>query len=155
MAAGPSSTTTPIAWSIQTLALGSVSFPIARLSFQLYGRTILPARLVTSVDCWLDTGAPLTVVPFYRHNQRLLWHPVPGLTTSWMGQHCDLGRLDVWLPTQQPPNVRGPLSLLAKFARSDPPGPPVPVLLGLEFFLTHQAEFTLLPPPQHSVLRLP
>lgn len=48
-----------------------------------------------------------------------------------------------------------PLSLLAKFARSDPPGSPVPVLLGLESFLTHQAELTLRPPPQHGVLRLP
>ena len=56
---------------------------------------------------------------------------------------------------KQPPYLRGPLSLLAKFARSDPPGPPVPVLLGLEFFLTHQAEFTLLLPPQHGIIRLP
>jgi hypothetical protein len=155
VAAGPSSTTTTIAWSIQTLAVGNLSFPSARLSFQLYGRTTLPARRVTSVDCWLDTGAPLTVIPFHVHNQRLLWQSLPGLTTTWMGQRCDLGRVDVWLPTQQPPNVRGPLPLLAKFARTDPPGSLVPVLLGLEFFLTHRAELTLLLPPQYSVIRLP
>lgn len=155
MAASPSSTTTPVAWSIQTVALGNLSFPIARLSFQLYGRTTLPARRVTSFDCWLDTGAPLTVIPFHAHNRRLLWQPLPGLTTTWMGQRCDLGRVDIWLPTQQPPNVRGPLSLLAKFARSDPPGPAAPVLLGLEFFLTHQADFTLLVPPQQGIIRLP
>jgi hypothetical protein len=47
------------------------------------------------------------------------------------------------------------MSLLAKFAHSDPPGPPVPVLLGLEFFLTHQAELNVLLPPQHGIIRLP
>src|SRR5579875_1037176 len=97
MAASPSSTTTAIAWSIQTLALGNLSFPIARLSFQLYGRTTLPGRRVISCDCWLDTGAPLTVIPFHVHNQRLLWQPLPGLTTTWMGQRCDVGRVDLWL----------------------------------------------------------
>jgi hypothetical protein len=63
--------------------------------------------------------------------------------------------LDIFLPTEQPPYVRGPLSLLAKFARNDPPGDPVPVLLGLEFFLSHHAEFQMLLPPQHCILRLP
>jgi hypothetical protein len=60
----------------------------------------------------------------------------------------------MWLATDQSSSLRGPLPLLAKFAQSDP-GPPVPVLLGLEFFLTHQAELTLLLPPQHSFIRLP
>jgi hypothetical protein len=121
----------------------------------LYGRTILPARRVVAVDCWLDTGAPLTVIPFHVHAQRLLWQPVPRITTAWAGQRCDLGHLDVWPPTDQPPCVRGPLTVLAKFAQSDPPGPPVPVLLGLEFFLAHQAEFHLLLPPRDGVIRLP
>jgi hypothetical protein len=151
----PAPTTTAIAWSIQTIAVGRVTFPAARLSLQLYGRTILAARQVTSVDCWLDTGAPLTVIPFHVHDQRLRWQALPGITTTWAGQPCDLGRMDIWLPAEQPPYVRGPLSLLAKFARSDPPGAPVPVLLGLEFFLAHQAEFNLLLPPQHGVIRLP
>jgi hypothetical protein len=55
----------------------------------------------------------------------------------------------------QPPSGRGPLSLLAKFARSDPPGDPVPVLLGLEFFLAHLAEFQLFLPPQDGRILLP
>jgi hypothetical protein len=66
-----------------------------------------------------------------------------------------LGRINVWLKTEQPPFLRGSFALLAKFPHSDPPGDLVPVLLGLEFFLTHLAEFTLLPPPQRSVIRLP
>jgi hypothetical protein len=61
----------------------------------------------------------------------------------------------MWLATDPSSSLRGPLPLLAKFARSDPPGPPGPVLLGLEFFLTHQAELTLPPPPQHGSIRLP
>src|SRR5262249_45427775 len=148
-------TTTAIPWSIQTISLGSLSFPAARLSFQLYGRTVLPGRHITSLDCWLDTGAPLTVIPFHVHDRRLLWQPVPGITTTWAGQRCNPGHVDIWLPTEQPPYIRGPLSLLAKFAQIDPPGDAVPILLGLEFFLAHQAEFNLLLPPQYSVIRLP
>jgi hypothetical protein len=140
---------------MQTFSVGSLSFPVARLSFPLYARTILPARQVTSVDCWLDTGAPVSVIPFHVHDQRLLWQPVPGITTTWAGQRCVLGHVAIWLPTEQPPHIRGPFSLLAKFAHSDPPGDAVPVLLGLEFFLAHQAEFHMLLPPQHSHIRLP
>jgi hypothetical protein len=155
MAATPSSASTAVAWSIQTITVGGLIFPAARLTFQIYGRTVLPARRVTSLDCWVDTGAPWTVIPFHVHHQRLLWQPIAGMVTTWAGQRCDLGRVDVWLATQQPPSIRGPFSLLAKFARSDPPGPPVPVLLGLEFFLAHQAEFHLLPPPRHGSILLP
>jgi hypothetical protein len=45
--------------------------------------------------------------------------------------------------------------LLAKFPKSDPPGDPVPALLGLEFLLAYQAEFHLPLPPQDGALRLP
>jgi hypothetical protein len=47
------------------------------------------------------------------------------------------------------------MSLLAKFARSDPSGPPVPVLLGLEFFLAHQAELLLFLPPRDGMIVFP
>lgn len=52
------------------------------------------------------------------------------------------------------PSLRGPFTLLAKFPHRDPPGAPVPVLLGLEFFLAHQAAFNLGSPPQQEILRL-
>ena len=146
--------TTPVEWLIQPVAVGGLTLPVARLLVPLYfGVPPLGPTTATEI-CWLDTGAPLSVVPFHVHNQRLPWQALPGIRTTWSGQACDLGRMDIWLPTEQPPHIRGPLSLLAKFARSDPPGPPVPVLLGLEFFLTHQAELTLLLPPQHGVIRL-
>ena len=82
-------------------------------------------------------------------------HRLAGIKSTWTGQRCDLGRVDVWLPIEEPPFLRGPFSLLAKFPHQDPPGDPVPILLGLEFFLAHQAEFHLLLPPQHNAIRLP
>ena len=147
--------TTNVEWAIQQLVLSTVAFPVARLKLRLYLGTP-PAHPQSSFDvAWLDTGAPVSVVPFHVHHQRLLWQRIPGITTSWSGQACDLGRIEGWLPTHQPPYLRGPLSLLAKFARSDPPGDPVPVLLGLEFFLSHQAEFNLLLPPQQGIILWP
>jgi hypothetical protein len=94
------------------------------------------------------------VVPFHINRQGLVWQRL-GVRATWSGQPCELGRIDVWLPTQQLPNIRGPLSLLAKFAQSDPPGDPVPILLGLEFLLTYQTEFHLLCPPRQGTLVLP
>jgi hypothetical protein len=80
---------------------------------------------------------------------------LPGIKATWFGQSCDLGRIDLWLPTDQSPYLRGPMSLLAKFPQTDPRGPPVPVLLGLEFFLAYQAEFQLFLPPRDGIIVLP
>lgn len=144
-----------VEWDLLPITLSGLTFSIARLKVGLYLASALPGLAARPWEAWLDTGAPLSVIPFHIQQKGLRWQPISGIKATWSGQPCDLGRLDVWLPTDQPPNLRGPLSLLAKFARSDPPGPPVPVLLGLEFFLTHQAEFSLLLPPQHGVIRLP
>ena len=155
MASPSTRATSPVEWHIQPANFQSLSFPVARLVVYLYFGTSPPGPQSARETCWLDTAAPLSIVPFHVHNRRLAWQPLPGIKTTWSGQRCDLGRLDFWLPTDQPPYLRGPMSLLAKFAHSDPPGPPVPVLLGLEFFLTHQAEFNLQLPPQHGVILLP
>ena len=66
-----------------------------------------------------------------------------------------MGRIEVWLTTDQAPYLRGPFSLLAEFSQSDPPGDLVPVLLGHEFLLAHQAEFQLQLPPQHALIVCP
>jgi hypothetical protein len=42
-----------------------------------------------------------------------------------------------------------------QFARSDSPGAPLPVLLGLEFFLAHLAALQLPPPPQQGLIEVP
>ena len=84
-----------------------------------------------------------------------MWQRLPGVKSIWAGQSCDVGRIDVWLPTNQAPFFRGPYSLLAKFPQGDPSGDLVPILLGLEFFLSHQLEFQMLLPPQQALIRLP
>jgi hypothetical protein len=155
MASPPTQHTARVEWLIQPVALTGLTFPLARLRIRLYLGTAPPGPQGTPQEGWLDTGAPLSVIPFHVHNAGVSWRPVPGVRTTWSGQPCDLGRVDCWLPTDQPPHLRGPMSLLAKFPQSDPPGDPIPVLLGLEFFLAHQAELAVPPPPQYGVIRLP
>jgi hypothetical protein len=155
MASPLASATSAVDWSILQVSLSHLTLPVARLKVPLYLGTPPVSPQSPRDLCWLDTGAPVSIIPFHVHHQRLAWQPIPGITTSWAGQPCDLGRIDVWLSTEQQPYLRGPFALLAKFPRSDPLGDLVPVLLGLEFFLTHQAEFTLLLPPQRGVIRLP
>jgi hypothetical protein len=146
--------TIPISWSIQRVVLPRLSLPIARLTVPLFlGLTPSISQGLPEL-AWLDTGAPLSVVPLHIHGRGLVWQRL-GVRSSWSGQPCDLGRIDIWLPTDQPPYLHGPFSLLAKFPRSDPPGSPIPLLLGLEFLLTYQTEFHLLCPPQQGTLMLP
>jgi hypothetical protein len=147
---------TPIEWLIQPFTRGGITFPVARLRVRLFFRTQLPGVPVIREQCWLDSGAPLCVVPReVQLRDALLWQPIPGVQVSWGGQPCDLGRIDFWLPTQQPPYLRGPLSMLAKFARADPPGSQPPILLGLEFFLALHAAMLIVPPPQQGTLSVP
>src|ERR1051325_1010524 len=148
-------TTTPFQWSIQPVAVGGSTIPSARLEFEFFLRSTLPGTQVLCEQAWIDTGAPLSVIPFHVHNGRLGWKRIPGIQLVWAGQPCDFGTIDVWLPTQETPALRGPFALSAKFPRSDPPGNPAPILLGLEFFLSHQAGMILLPPAQQSTIWVP
>jgi hypothetical protein len=148
-------TTTPVQWAIQPVTAGGLTLPSARLEVEVFLRSTSPGFVLLYEQAWLDTGAPLSVIPFHVYNCRLDWKRVPGVLLTWAGQTCDLGTIDVWLPTQETSALRGPLTLLAKFPRSDPPGSPVPILLGLEFFLSHQAGMELLPPAQQSTIRVP
>jgi hypothetical protein len=140
---------------LQAVTLSGLSFPLGRLKVRLYLATASAVPPGVPREAWLDTGAPLTVIPFHVQQQGLRWQAIPGIRATWAGQPCQLGRIDVWLPIDQPPYLHGPLSVLAKFPQSDPPGDLVPSLLGLEFFLTHQAECHLLLPPQHGIIQLP
>lgn len=96
--------------------------------------------------CLVDTGAPLSVIPYSIHDtHEFVWRQVndsslaPGLS-SWNGVPTDLGLINVWIPDQQG-RVAGPFDMLAKFPR----GPAAaelkgrdrpPVLVGLDFFAT-------------------
>jgi hypothetical protein len=155
MASPRASITSVVDWSFLNVSISNWTLPVARLEGPLYLGTLPPGPQSQRDLCWLDTGAPLSVVPFHVHHQCLAWKLIPGIRTTWAGQPCALGHIDAWLATEQPPYLRGPIPLWAKFPHSDPPGDLAPVLLGLEFFLTHQVELTLLLPPQHGVIRLP
>jgi hypothetical protein len=128
---------------------------VARLEVRLYLATASPSPPSVPRLAWLDTGAPLSVIPFHIHQQGLRWPSIPRIQATGAGQRCDLGRIDVWLPTDQPPHLHGPFSLLAKFPQSDPAGDDVPILLGLEFFLSHQAKLQLFPPPRDGSIPFP
>src|SRR5579871_1736626 len=119
MASPLAPTTSAVGWSILPLALGPLTLPVARLKVPLYLGTPPLGPQSPRDLCWLDTGAPVSVVPCHVHHQRLAYRPIPGIRTTWAGQPCDLGHIDAWLATQQPPYLRGPFPFLAKFPHSD------------------------------------
>ena len=100
--------------------------------------------------CLLDTGAPVSVIPFRcwqehgLHWERARPVQVPARFLRAFGVPCTLGRINVWLPHQgDGADLRGPFSMTAKFL--DDPGPtPAPFcppypLLGLDFLAEHDA----------------
>jgi hypothetical protein len=139
MASSSVRATSPVEWVIQPVTTSGLTLLVARLQVRLYLAMATTGPPTVLQPAWLDTGAPLSVIPYHIHQKGLRWQAIPGIQVTWSGQRCDLGRIDVWLPTDQPSSLRGPFALLAKFPQSDPPGDDVPVLLGLEFFLAHQA----------------
>jgi hypothetical protein len=145
--------TIPITWATRAIQVGGMPLSIARLELPLYCASRLSNKPFKT-DCWLDTCAPLSVVPFRIHSVGLNWTTL-GIHAMWLGQHCVLGRMPVWFSTSQGTTLRGPFSLLAKFGQSDPSGSPVPILLGLEFLLSHGADVVLPPPPTPGTLTLP
>jgi hypothetical protein len=155
MTAPPPPTTTELEWVVRTIALGGIPVLIARLQCWLHLPTGLAGQPVFTQRAWLDTAAPLSVVPCYVRNRGLVWQPLPGVRTTWAGQSSAVGFTEIWLPTLPAYIPRGPLRLLAKFPDSDPPGQPLPLLLGLEFLLAHRASLCLLPPPQQGALIIP
>jgi hypothetical protein len=148
-------TSTVFSWWIRTAQIGGTAIPVARLRSPLFFRTLQAGITPAFQWCWLDTAAPLSVVPFRVYHQKLAWQPIPGVQMTWAGQPCALGRADIWVPTKDGSGLRGPFPLLAKFPLSDPPGSPTPILLGLEFLLASRASFMLWPPPQQGILEIP
>ena len=147
--------TSRVEWLIRQVTVSGLTLTVPRLEVRLYLDMVAPGPPGVLQSAWLDTGAPLSVIPFHVQQSGLQWQSIPGIKATSSGQRCELGRIDCWLPTDQPPSLRGPLSLLAKFPQGDLPGDPVPSLLGLEFFLAHQAEFQLLLPPRDGSILLP
>jgi hypothetical protein len=150
----PAPSTIELEWLVHTVRIAHLAVPIARLRSEICIEAATPAQARIRKRCWLDTGAPISVIPFYIQSQGLVWKPLPGLQTTWAGQPCAMGHMNVWLPTGAA-TLRGPISMLAQFPQSDPPGDPVPILIGLEFLLAHHASLTLWPPPQRGAISVP
>src|SRR5262245_54425690 len=139
MSPPPSGAAAELRWVVTALRLGGLTASIARLEVEIYLPLALPDSAQHLERGWLDTGAPLSVIPFDVHRHWLVWQPLPGVRVTWHGIPCDVGHIDVWLTDLTTAALRGPYTVLARFPHRDPPGRLVPVLLGLEFFLTHQA----------------
>jgi hypothetical protein len=144
----------PIDWSVQMITVGGMTIPVARLLAAPCFPLIPSGRISLPELCWLDTGAPVSVIPFQVHHRRLSWQPL-GVKTSWSGQTCELGRIDTWFSAAPELPLVGPFSLLAKFPWGDPIGDPVPVLLGLEFLHSHRGRLSIAPAPGKGSVRLP
>jgi hypothetical protein len=63
--------TSPVDWSILQLSVGNVTIPVARLKVPLYLGTPPPDPASPRDLCWLDSGAPISIVPYHVHHQRL------------------------------------------------------------------------------------
>jgi hypothetical protein len=160
------------------MASASVQLPLLcrRTLHTAAGRTIPAARLWTelffsrapgapaSMACLLDSGAPLSVVPWtVQQTYGLAWQPLPGPWPpgflTWSGVPCTVGAMEAWAPVPGSALLRGPLLFIAKFAQAPPAGmaATLPVLLGLNFLADHLAEtvFQCHTPPQAGAISLP
>jgi hypothetical protein len=66
-----------------------------------------------------------------------------GHVLTWRGVPCRLGRVRVWLPIEEGPDVLRPLPLLALFPKEDVEDAPPFVQLGTQFLLEHKVQLTL------------
>ena len=116
------------------------------------------------MGCLLDSGAPLSVVPWAIHQTYgFAWQPLPGPWpqgfTTWSGVPCVIGRMDMWAPVPASATLRGPLTFIAKFALATPARMPatLPVLVGLNFLADNLAEthFHCHTPPKAGSIILP
>ena len=74
---------TDLEWLVQTVRIGGWAIPIARLRTEIYLPTASPGQPTIREWCWLDTGAPISVIPFHIHSQGLVWQALPGVQTTW------------------------------------------------------------------------
>ncbi len=147
--------TSTVEWAIQPVSVGGLTFAVARLEVSLYLADASTGRPSLMQSAWLDTGAPVSVIPFHVQQKVCGGDPSPGCGPVGPANDATWAISTSGSPPISRPICAGPLSLLAKFPQSDPPGDDVSVLLGLDFFLTRQAEFQLLLPPQDGRILLP
>lgn len=92
--------------------------------------------------CILDTGAPLSVVPYeIWHTRNLKWDPVSAAlhgsggsgALTWQGVPCALGEVQI--------ELAGPRLFVAKFGLRRTP--PCDVILGMNFLVDNDLELVL------------
>src|SRR5438045_2752487 len=122
MTSSAHSLTIGLHWWVRTIHLGGLSVPIARLRTEVYLPLLRQGASPVFEWGWLDTGAPLSVIPYDVHKHGLAWRPLASVRTTWSGQPCDVGHIDIWLSDVASSSLCGPFSVLAKFPHRDPPG---------------------------------
>jgi hypothetical protein len=95
----------------------------------------------------LSTGEPFSVIlPRFRSLLDLVISPAPGwkgFALTWLGVPCHVGRVTMWLPSQETPGQMHPFSLLALFPKQDVPHAPPFIQLGMQFHLEYHVQVAL------------
>ena len=107
--------------AVHEITVGGVTIQVARLlispcfPFVGLGSFALPRA------CWLDSGAPISVIPFRVHHRRLPWQSL-GVQATWSTPGLRPRPSRGLVQRGASCSMAGPFSLLAKFPRNDPPG---------------------------------
>lgn len=98
-------------------------------------------------DVILSTGEPFSVIlPRFR----TLLDPVitpargwKGFALTWLGVPCHVGRVTIWLPSEETPGQMRPFSLVTLFPKQDVPHAPPFIQLGVQFLLEYSVQVVL------------
>lgn len=97
-------------------------------------------------DVILATEEPLSVIlPYIRNRLNLEITPAQGwrrLALTWLGIPCHVGRVTMWLTSQETPGRPLPFSLLTLLPQQDVPDVPF-IQLGVRFLLEHKVQVVL------------
>ena len=93
------------------------------------------------------TGQPLSVIPLtVRNGLDPEITPAPGwkgVSPTWLGVFCHVGRVILWLPIQETPGPFRSFSLLALLLQQDVPDTPPFIQLGVQFLLEYHVRVLL------------
>ena len=98
-------------------------------------------------DSILATGEPLSIIPrTTRDGLDPEIIPAPGwkgLAPTWMGVPCHVGRVTLWLPTQETLVPFRPFSMLTLLPQHDVPDASPFIQLGVQFLLEYHVQVVL------------
>ncbi len=101
----------------------------------------------TRSDLFLATGEPLSVIPRpFQQSLAFVIRPDTawrGQAQTWRGVPCRIGRVSLWVPSEETAGLLRELSLLALLPRHEVEEVPPYVLLGTQFLIEHRAQVVL------------